>query len=127
MNSMAAFSDTEYKQAQLLSKLSGLPANVKDDVFVWNDKILDRATAIVALLKVYNQVPVGESAKRRLYRQYQTKFESVCKERKIQIQNEDSSESGSIWFYQVCKRIQGAATTRTSAEVKQIMIGLHSS
>ncbi len=126
MNSTAQFSDIDYKQALLISKLSGMPTKVDNDVFVWNDKIIDRATAIVALLKVYNQVPVGETAKRRLLKQYLKKFEAVCKERIICVENEENSESSSIWFYKVCKRIQGAVSTRTNEEIKNILIKLHS-
>jgi hypothetical protein len=125
MNSMAQFSDTDYNQALLVSRLSGLPVNVSDDVFVWNDKIIDRATAVVALLKVYNQVPVGDNAKRRLYKQYQKKFKAVCKEKTFLVANEEHADSGNIWFYQVCKRIQKSAATRTNDEIKNILISLH--
>ena len=68
MNLTPVYSDTESNQAKLLSHLSSRPARVRDDVFVWNGCLIDRATAVVALLKINNQVPVGDSVKLRLYR-----------------------------------------------------------
>jgi hypothetical protein len=116
---MAQYSDTDIDQAALMSKLSGVPAQVQADVFVWNGVLVDRATAVVSLLKVYSQVPVSTSAKNQLYNKYIQKFNHEPRSLSV---TDDNSE---IWFYKLCKKIQGEVKTRTSEEVKQILIGLH--
>jgi len=119
MNSTAQFSDTDIDQAALMSKLSGVPAQVQPGVFVWNGILVDRASAVVSLLKVYNQVPVSTSAKNQLYNKYIKQFNQETRALSV---TDDNSE---IWFYKLCKKIQGEVKTRTNEEIKQILIGLH--
>lgn len=121
MSLTALYLDTEIKQAELMSRLSGQPAQVAGDIFVWNGKLVDRASAVVSLLKVYNQVPVSISAKRKLYDQYSKKF--INDQPEFVIESHDNQSE--IWFYKLCKRIQGQVQTRTHDEVKQILISLH--
>jgi len=124
MNSTAACSDTDIKQAALMSRLSGRPAQVTGDVFVWNGRIVDRASAVVALLKVYSQVPVSTSAKVKLCDQYHQKFGHD--DSGFVISTDDTSSTRSeIWFYKLCKAIKGEVAVRTDTEIKEILISLH--
>ena len=68
--------DIDFNSANLISKLSGKPVHIQDDVFAWNGILIDRATAVVALLKIYNQVPVGDSIKLNTARKYADKFKN---------------------------------------------------
>lgn len=127
MSSMAVFSDTDVKQAKLLSHLSGRPAKVKDDIFIWNGYLIDRATAVVALLKVNNQVPVGDSVKIRLHQAYDRKFavyqdSAEC----VSIENDDIGMAARIWFNMVCRNVKGQAEQLSSDVVQQILVDLHS-
>lgn len=123
---MAAYSDIELGQAQLLSQLSGRPARVKDDVFVWNGYILDRPTAVIALLKVYSTLPVTNGAKERLYNSYYKRFQNEETSFVINKNNENSDWTVETWFYKLCKRIKGKIDQRSNNEIKEILIYLHS-
>lgn len=127
MNSTAVYSDTDINQAKLISKLSGRPAKVQDDVFIWNEHFIDRATAIVALLKINNQVPVGDSVKLRLHARYNQRFlkhgniEDMVHVRR----DEDPETAARVWFNIVCRTIKGANELLPPETVKQILIDLH--
>lgn len=125
MNLMAACSDTDIKQAALMSRLSGRPAAVTGDIFVWNGRIVDRASAVVALLKVYSQVPVSTAAKERLCNQYHQKFSNEDSDFVISVDDASSTRS-EIWFYKLCKAIKGEVAVRSETEIKEILIILHS-
>lgn len=127
MNSTAVFSDTDINQAKLVSHLSGRPARVKDDVFIWNGHFIDRATAIVALLKVNNQVPVNDSVKIRLHNNYNARFlDHGNIEDMVHIGTDDDPETAArIWFNLVCRTIKGAHDLLSAETVKQILIDLH--
>lgn len=127
MNLTAVYSDTDINQAKLISKLSGRPARVQDDVFIWNEHFIDRATAIVALLKVNNQVPVGDSVKIRLHEHYNRRFlEYGDTEDLVHVRTDDDPATAArIWFNIVCRTIKGASETLSSETVKQILIDLH--
>lgn len=127
MNLTPVYSDTEINQAKLLSHLSSRPARVRDDVFVWNGCLIDRATAVVALLKINNQVPVGDSVKLRLYRVYRDRFSNYeMAERLVNINNENPETAARIWFNVVCRTIKGSSEILNSSIVKQILVDLHS-
>ena len=107
-------------KAKLMSTLSGNPANVCDDVFVWNGHIMDRATAVVAMLKTYNQLPVTTQAKQKLYVNCKKKFGTVT---------DDVTEEeigANIWFHSKCLAIKESRATRTNEDIKQLLIYLHS-
>lgn len=126
MNLMQVYSDTEINQAKLLSHLSARPALVRDDVFVWNGCLIDRATAIVALLKINNQVPVGDSVKLRLYRVYRERFmEYEMAEKLVSINDENPETAARIWFNIICRTIKGSSELLGPATVKQILVDLH--
>lgn len=121
MNLTAQYSATDIKQAALMSRLSGVPARVQDDIFVWNGILIDRASAVVALLKIYNQVPISTAAKTKLHSLYSDKFSKAASTMVI----DHDQDQVDIWFYKLCKTVQGEVKTRTPEEVKQILIGLH--
>lgn len=121
MSSTAQYSDTDIKQALLMSKLSGNPAKVQDDVFAWNGIIVDRPSAVVALLKIYSQLPVSTQAKARLYEQYKHRFS----ESDFSLLIDDEKQGIDIWFYRLCKTIKGSVEQRSGNEIKQILINLH--
>jgi hypothetical protein len=127
MSLTAAFSDIEIKQAKLLSHLSGRPARVKDDIFVWNGHLIDRSTAIVTLLKVNGSVPVSDSVKQRMYANYVQKFGGYP-DAELGKQDADSGEDveilARVWFNRICRTVKGAEE-RTNSEIKQILIELH--
>ena len=127
MNSMVVFSDTEIGEAKLLSLLSGRPAKIKGDVFVWNGHLIDRATAIVALLKVNNQVPVNDQVKLRLKENYERKFEAYkITEDLADMNDSDPIASARGWFNFVCRIIANKDKTPLNAEeVKSVLIELH--
>lgn len=124
MNSTAVYSDTELNEALLLSRLSSRPAKVRDDVFVWNGYVLDKASAVVALLKVYSTLPVTTGAKQRLCDTYYRRFQNERSD--FVISRERSDWTVDIWFYKLCKRIKGQIEVRTPDEIKEILIYLHS-
>jgi hypothetical protein len=121
MNLMAAYSDTDLNQARLMSRLSGKPAIVSDDIFMWNGILVDRASAVVALLKVYNQVPVSTLAKTKLHQTYIDKFA----DQESTVLRGDSRTNSDIWFYKICKAIKGNVAERSAEDVKNILISLH--
>lgn len=127
MNSTAVFSDTDINQAKLVSLLSGRPAKIQDDVFIWNGHIIDKATAIVALLKINNHVPVGDSVKLRLHRNYNNRFLVHGNiEDMVHVRTDDDPEKAArIWFNIVCRTIKGSSEILPPQVVKQILIDLH--
>ena len=121
MSSTVAYSDTDVKQALLMSRLSGNPAQVQGDIFAWNGIVIDRPSAVVALLKIYSQLPVGTQAKTRLHEQYKTRFS----ESSFSLLTDDEKQSVDIWFYRLCKTIKGTVEQRSNDDIKQILISLH--
>ena len=126
---MEAFSDTEIGEAKLLSMLSGRPAKICGDVFAWNGHLIDRATAIVALLKINNQVPVSDGVKLRLKENYERKFASYkLSEDFADINDDKPITAARIWFNIVCHTIKSASKDKAelkAEEVKSILIELH--
>jgi hypothetical protein len=121
--------DTELGQAALISKLSGRPAHVFDDIFAWNGKVVDRATAIIALLKVYNQVPVSDGVKISVFEKYANRFDAI-KESDFFIDvyfddTRDPTREAKIWFNKVCTAIKGDVTELSSDKIKDILVTLH--
>ena len=128
MNSTEQVLDIDLGQALLLSQLSGRPINVADDVFVWNSVIMDKATAIVVLLKAYNQVPVNDNVKLSLYTKYQTTFQKYSGSNvyvSVYQGENDMKALGRMWFSKLIKRAKGGIDTMPSETVKQILISLH--
>jgi hypothetical protein len=127
---MHQFSDTELGQASLISKLSGRPHPVRDDIFAWNGKIIDRATAVVALLKVYNHVPVGDSVKMAMFEKYTKRFNTIRhRDFFVDVYTDDTkdpSTESKIWFNKICFAVKGDATELPKEAIKDILITLHS-
>lgn len=130
MNLTQQLLDTELGQAALVSKLSGKPAHVFDDVFAWNGKVVDKATAIIALLKVYNQVPVSDSVKISAFEKYSNRFSAIKQsDFFIDVYFEDTcdpAKEARIWFSKVCTTIKGDVTELPKETIKDILITLHS-
>lgn len=129
MNLTQRLLDTELGQAALISKLSGRPAHVFDDIFAWNGKVVDRATAIIALLKVYNQVPVSDGVKISVFEKYANRFDAI-KESDFFIDvyfddTRDPTREAKIWFNKVCTAIKGDVTELSSDKIKDILVTLH--
>jgi len=126
---MVVFSDTEIGEAKLLSMLSGRPAKISGDVFAWNGHLIDRATAVVALLKINNQVPVSDGVKLRLKENYERKFAGYkLSEDFADINDDNPLTSARIWFSLVCNNIRVASKDKAQLkpeEVKSILIELH--
>jgi hypothetical protein len=122
--------DTELGQAVLLSKLSGRPAPIFDDVFAWNGKVMDRSTAVIALLKVYNHVPVGDNVKVCAFMKYYRRFEPIEHSDffvgSILDEERDLDQQARFWFSSVCRTIRGEVAELSADAVKQILITLHS-
>jgi hypothetical protein len=130
MNLTQQLLDTELGQAALISKLSGRPAHVFDDIFAWNGKVVDRATAVIALLKVYNQVPVSDGVKISVFEKYANRFDAI-KESDFFIDvyfddTRDPTREAKIWFNKVCTAIKGDVTELSSDKIKDILVTLHS-
>jgi len=130
MNLTQQLLDTELGQAALISKLSGRPHLVFDDVFAWNGKIVDKATAIIALLKVYNQVPVSDSVKISVFEKYSNRFDAI-KQSDFFIDvyfddTRDPAKEARIWFNKVCTAIKGDVAELPSNQIKEILVTLHS-
>jgi len=126
MNSMELLSDTDIAQAKLVSHLSGRPAKVQEDVFVWNGHLIDRATAIVALLKINNQVPVSDGVKLRLKENYERKFAAYrLTEDLADINDDNPPKAARVWFSVVCHIIKGSIGKVSNDVMKQILIDLH--
>jgi hypothetical protein len=130
MNLTQQLLDTELGQAALISKLSGKPALVFDDVFAWNGKVIDRATAVLALLKVYNHVPVSDGVKMATFERYSNKFDSIKNsDYFIDIWFEDTRDAAKesrIWFNKLCTAIKGNVAELPKETIKQILVTLHS-
>lgn len=126
MTSTAPLSDTEINQAKLLSQLSGRPAHVKEDVFIWNGCLIDRATAVVALLKTNNAVPVSDSVKMQMHYNYLQKFRLYEDSEDLMFDNPDRppDENARIWFNAVCRAIKKPEVLPNDV-MKQILIDLH--
>ena len=130
MNLTLTLLDTELGQAALLSKLSGKPALVFDDVFAWNGKVVDRATAIMALLKVYNHVPVSDTVKLSAYKKYNNRFDPIRESdffvKVYADEDKDIAREARIWFSVMCRVIRGDIESLPKETVKQILVTLHS-
>lgn len=130
MNLTQQLLDTELGQAALISKLSGRPHPVFDDVFAWNGKIVDRATAIIALLKIYNQVPVNDSVKMTVFEKYTKRFNAIKdSDFFIDVYFEDTrdpAKEARIWFNKVCAAVKGDVAELPKETIKDILITLHS-
>jgi hypothetical protein len=130
MNLTQRLLDTELGQAALISKLSGRPALVFDDVFAWNGKVIDRATAVLALLKVYNHVPVSDGVKMATFERYSNRFDSIKEsDYFIDVYFEDTrdpAKEARIWFNKLCTAIKGDITEFPKESIKQILVTLHS-
>ena len=128
MNLTEQVLDIDLGPALLLSQLSGRPINVAGDIFVWNGVIMDKATAIVVLLKAYNQVPVNDNVKLSLYTKYQTTFQKYNGSTVyvgVYHGENDMKSIGRMWFSRLIKRAKGGVDTMPSETVKQILISLH--
>jgi hypothetical protein len=123
--------DIDFNSANLISKLSSKPVHIQDDLFAWNGMLIDRATAIVALLKVYNQVPIGDSIKLNSARKYSDRFKHF-EHLPMYVDvyaTEDIANNvetlARIWFNKVCKIAKGDVNELPKETVKQILITLH--
>ncbi len=130
MNLTQRLLDTELGQAALISKLSGKPAPVFDDVFAWNGKVVDKATAIIALLKVYNQVPVSDNVKMSAFDKYSNRFDAI-KDSDFFVgvyfdDTRDPATEARIWFNKICTTIKGDVKELSKESIKQILVTLHS-
>ena len=126
MNSTDLLSDIDIAQAKLVSQLSNRPAKVQNDVFIWNGHLIDRATAIVALLKINNQVPVGDGVKQRLQQEYDRRFAAYDSEDSLtNINGDDPAQGARIWFNLLCRAIKNGSENLNKEQVKQILIDLH--
>jgi len=127
MNSTVQLSDTEILEAKLVAKLSGRPVHVKGDVFVWHDHLIDRATAIVALLKSNNQVPVSDHVKMQMHENFYRKFKQFEETEDLVFNDidKDPPASARIWFNFVCRKIKTTQDILPSEQVKQILLDLH--
>jgi hypothetical protein len=124
--------DIDFDSANLISKLSGKPVHIQDDLFAWNGILIDRATAVVALLKTYNQIPIGDGIKLNSARQYLNRFKNF-KHLPMYVDVyavEDVANSAEtlarIWFNNVCKTIKGDVNELPKETIKQILVTLHS-
>ena len=119
-------SSKDIEEAKLLSKLSGRPAHVVADVFVWNGHLIDRATAVVALLKNNNQVPVSDSVKMRMQYNYNKKFQFYTDEPFLNVAaDNDPATSARVWFNFVCRSVKTENTELPAEVLKSILVELH--
>lgn len=130
MNLTQQLLDTELGQAALISTLSGKPAHVFDDVFAWNGKVVDKATAIIALLKVYNQVPVSDSVKISAFEKYSNRFNAIKdSDFFVDVYYDDTRDPATearIWFNKICTTIKGDVNELPKESIKDILVTLHS-
>jgi hypothetical protein len=125
MNSTVQLSDTDISAAKLLSKLSDRPTLVSADVFVWRGHLIDRATAVTALLKVNNQVPVNDSVKMRLQFNYNQRFRDHFDEGFLNVASDEQPDtSARIWFNYVCREIKPKSVL-DPVQLKNVLIDLH--
>ncbi len=129
MNLMDQLSDIEISKAKLVSQLSGRPAHIVADVFAWNGCVIDRATAIVALLKANNQVPVNDGVKMRMHQNFYDKFKHFeeTEELVFNDMDKDPAVNARVWFNFVCRKIKQNTESLGNDVVKQILIDLHRS
>lgn len=127
MNLTDQLSDIDIGRAKLMSQLSGRPAHVVNDVFVWNGCIIDRATAIVALLKANNQVPVNDGVKMRMHQNFYDKFRQFEETEDLVFNDYDKGPAvnARIWFNVVCRTVKKTTENLPNEVVKQILIDLH--
>lgn len=119
--------------AQLASKLSGKPAHVHHNIFVWNDVIMTRSLAVILLLKVNNNIPVGKLVRDKLYSEYTKKFKNHPLQYNSD-QAEDQNEPYTSWFHGILNKVYGIDSTTPVKKpakwdigtVKQILTMLHS-
>ena len=112
---------TKIAQAKLIAQLSGNPVHVADDIFIWGDKIFDRATAIVTLLKVHNKLPVNNASRINLYKQYSKRFDVDGDDS----DHTDISTTANIWFSRMCRTVKSAKEKRSPEDIKQQLVTLH--
>lgn len=132
MNLMLQPLDIDFDSANLVSKLSGKPVHIQNDLFAWNGILIDRATAVVALLKTYNQIPIGDGIKLNSARKYSNRFKNfehlpmyVDVYATEDIAN-NAETLARIWFNKVCKTIKGDVSELPKDVIKQILVTLHS-
>lgn len=126
MNVNYALSDADILAAKLLNKLSDKPTLVSADVFVWHGHLVDRATAVVALLKNNNQVPVSDHVKQQMQQNYNRRFSQYTDEKFLNVgSDENPSTSARIWFNFVCRELKGANPALPPEELKNLLIDLH--
>jgi hypothetical protein len=125
---MARLLDIEIEEARFLSLLSGDPVLVKDDIYIWNGVLVNRAAALVALLRIYCQLPVNNYLKTTLFRGYSIKFREVDEKYLLKNTLDDRYQIGEqgVWFYELCGRIKGNIDHRSEQDIKRLMILLHS-
>lgn len=125
MSSMVQLSAIEIAQAKLMSCFSQRPAHIKQDIFAWNGYLIDRATAVVALLKANNSVPVNDGIKMRLLENYRQRFAGYVDLEKYADSTDQPDQVARIWFSGVCRAIKPQKEMLTPAEIKSILISLH--
>jgi hypothetical protein len=133
MNLTPQHLDIDFHSADLISELSGKPVHIQDDLFAWNGMLIDRATAIVALLKVYNQIPISDSIKLNSARKYLERFKHlehlpmyVNVYDTVEVTIVGAETMARIWFNKVCKIAKGSVDELPKDVVKQILVTLHS-
>lgn len=132
MNLMLQPLDIDFDSANLVSKLSGKPVHIQDDLFAWNGILIDRATAVVALLKTYNQIPIGDSIKLNSAKKYSDRFknfEHLPMYVNVYVTEDIANNAETlarIWFNKVCKTVKGDVNELPKDVVKQILVTLHS-
>ena len=126
MNSTAQLSATDISAAKLLNKLSDRPTLVADDVFVWHGHLVDRATAVVALLKTNNQVPVSDHVKMQMQHNYNKKFQQYTDEKFLNVASDEKPDaSARIWFNYVCRELNAGKPVMTPESLKNVLMDLH--
>lgn len=126
MNSTAQLSATDISAAKLLNKLSDKPILVSADVFVWHGHLVDRATAVVALLKNNNQVPVSDHVKQQMQENYNRRFSQYTDEEFLNVGTDKRPDvSARIWFNFVCRELKGHNPALQPEELKNLLIDLH--
>lgn len=132
MNLMLQPLDIDFDSANLVSKLSGKPVHIQDDLFAWNGILIDRATAVVALLKTYNQIPIGDSIKLNSAKKYSDRFknfEHLPMYVNVYVTEDIANNAETlarIWFNKVCKTVKGDVNELPKDVIKQILVTLHS-
>lgn len=126
MNKNHTLSATDISVAKLLNKLSDKPTLVSADVFVWHGHLVDRATAVVALLKNNNQVPVSDHVKQQMQQNYNRRFSQYTDEEFLNVGTDQQPDvSARIWFNHVCRKLRGRNPALPPEELKNLLIDLH--